>query len=180
MSALSAGHKSPGPSGEENEMTRREAAMANFLKGYNCSQSIVLAFEDLLPVDREQLSKLASSFGGGMGRLREVCGSVSGMFMIAGLLYGYDGPETAKVKADHYARIQELARRFEEKHGSIVCRELLGLSVRRESPTPEARTAEYYKKRPCAEIIGDAAEILERFLREQQHNYEKTVENDVR
>ena len=148
-------------------MTRREAAMANFLKGYNCSQSIVLAFEDMLPVEREQISKLASSFGGGMGRLREVCGAVSGMFMVAGLLYGYDGPETAKVKADHYARIQELARRFEEKHGSIVCREMLGLSVRREAPTPEARTEEYYKKRPCKEIIGDAAEILEQYIKEQ-------------
>ncbi len=147
-------------------MTRREIAMANFLKGYNCSQSIVLAFSDMLPVDEELLSKLASSFGGGMGRLREVCGSVSGMFMVAGMLYGYDGPETGQVKADHYARIQELARRFEEKHGSIVCREMLGLSVKREAPTPEARTEAYYKKRPCAEIIGDAAEILDQYIKE--------------
>ena len=147
-------------------MTRREAAMANFKSGYNCSQSIVLAFEDMIPVDRSTLLKMASSFGGGMGRLREVCGSVTGMFMVAGFLYGYDGPETGKVKADHYARIQELARKFEEKHGSIVCREMLGLSVRHDSPIPEARTNEYYKKRPCAEIIGDAAEILEEFIKE--------------
>lgn len=147
-------------------MTRREAAMENFKKGYNCSQSVILAFEDLLPVDKATLSKMASSFGGGMGRLREVCGSVSGMFMVAGLLYGYDGPETGQVKADHYARIQELAHRFEEKHGSIVCRELLGLSVRHDVPVPEARTDAYYKKRPCTEIIGDAAEILEQFLKE--------------
>ncbi len=147
-------------------MTRREAAMANFMKGYNCSQSIVLAFADLLHVDESELLKLSSSFGGGMGRLREVCGSVSGMFMVAGLLYGYDGPETGQIKADHYARIQELARRFEEKHGSIVCRELLGLSVRRDVPVPEARTAEYYKKRPCPDIIGDAAQILEEFIKE--------------
>ena len=147
-------------------MTRREIAMENFLKGYNCSQSIVLAFKDMLPIDEELLSKMASSFGGGMGRLREVCGSVSGMFMVAGFLYGYDGPETGQVKADHYARIQELARRFEEKHGSIVCREMLGLSVRHDVPTPEARTKEYYKKRPCAEIIGDAAEILEQYINE--------------
>ncbi len=147
-------------------MTRREAAMANFMKGYNCSQSIVLAFADLLPVGESELLKLSSSFGGGMGRLREVCGSVSGMFMVAGLLYGYDGPETGQVKADHYARIQELAHRFEEKHGSIVCRELLGLSVRHDVPIPEQRTTEYYKKRPCPEIIGDAAEILEQFINE--------------
>ncbi|MBQ6967191.1 MAG: C_GCAxxG_C_C family protein [Lachnospiraceae bacterium] len=147
-------------------MTRREAAMENFRKGYNCSQSIVLAFEDMLPVDKNLLSKLSSSFGGGMGRLREVCGSVSGMFMVAGLLYGYEGPETGEVKAEHYARIQELAHRFEEKHGSIVCRELLNLSVRHDQPVPEARTNEYYKKRPCPELIGDAAEILEQFIKE--------------
>ena len=148
-------------------MTRREAAMANFMKGYNCSQSVVLAFADMLNIDEATLSKISCSFGGGMGRLREVCGSVSGMFMVAGLLYGYDGPETGQVKADHYARIQELAKRFEEKHGSIVCRELLGLSVRHDIPVPEARTSEYYKKRPCPEIIGDAAEILEQFINEQ-------------
>ena len=147
-------------------MTRREAAMANFMKGYNCSQSIVLAFADVLDMDEKTLSKLSSSFGGGMGRLREVCGSVSGMFMVAGLLYGYDGPETGQVKADHYARIQELAHRFEEKNGSIVCRELLGLNVKHDAPVPEARTSEYYKKRPCPEIIGDAAEILEQYIKE--------------
>lgn len=147
-------------------MTRRQIAMDNFKKGYNCSQSIILAFEDILPLDKSTLSKMASSFGGGMGRLREVCGSVSGMFMIAGLLYGYDSPETGEVKAEHYARIQELAHKFEEKHGSIVCREMLGLSVKHDVPTPEARTTEYYKKRPCAEIIGDAAEILEQYINE--------------
>ena len=147
-------------------MTRREAAMANFYSGYNCCQAIILAFEDMIPVDTSILSKLASSFGGGMGRLREVCGSVSGMFMVVGFLYGYDGPETGQVKADHYARIQELAHRFEEKHGSIVCREMLGLSVRHDVSVPEARTDEYYKKRPCVEIIGDAAEILEQYIKE--------------
>ncbi|MBO4809376.1 MAG: C_GCAxxG_C_C family protein [Lachnospiraceae bacterium] len=146
-------------------MTRRELAMENFKKGYNCSQAIVLAFADILPVEKTALSKLASSFGGGMGRLREVCGSVSGMFMVVGLLYGYDGPETGQVKADHYARIQELAHKFEEEHGSIICREMLGLSVKHDTPTPEARTDEYYKKRPCAEIIGDAAELLEEYIK---------------
>ncbi len=147
-------------------MTRREIAMANFKNGYNCSQAITLAFADLLPIDKATLLKMASSFGGGMGRLREVCGSVSGMFMITGLLYGYDGPETGQVKADHYARIQELAHQFEEQHGSIVCREMLGLTTKHDIPVPEARTAEYYKKRPCTEIIGDAAEILEQYINE--------------
>ena len=147
-------------------MTRREMAVANFMKGYNCTQSVVLAFADMLPVNESDLLKMASSFGGGMGRLREVCGSVSGMFIVIGLFYGYDGPETGQVKAEHYKRVQELAHRFEEKHGSIVCRELLGLNVKREAPTPEARTKEYYKKRPCPEIIGDAAEILEEYIKE--------------
>ena len=147
-------------------MTRREAARANFLNGYNCSQSIILAFEDLLPMEKSQLLKISSPFGGGMGRLREVCGSVSGMFMIVGLLYGYDAPETGQRKAELYARVQELAHRFEEKHGSIVCRELLGLNIRHDLPVPEARTKDYYKKRPCPEIIGDTAEILEVFIKE--------------
>lgn len=145
-------------------MTRREMAMENFKKGYNCSQALLLAFGDLLPVERELLSKIGSSFGGGMGRHREVCGAVSGMFLVAGLLYGYDGPETGQVKAEHYARIQELAARFEKIHGSIVCREMLGLSLRHDVPQPEERTAEYYRKRPCTEIIGDAARILEEYL----------------
>lgn len=148
-------------------MTRKELATYYFYQGYNCSQSIVLAFKDLLDTDEETLSKIACSFGGGMGRLREVCGSVSGMFMVIGLLYGYSGPEKGDVKADHYARVQELARRFEEKHGSIVCRELLGLSVKHDSPVPEARSEKYYQKRPCPEIIGSAAEILEEYILEQ-------------
>lgn len=145
-------------------MTRKEAAMANFTNGYNCSQSVVLAFADLLPVDRENLLKLSSSFGGGIGRLREVCGSFSGIAIILGLLYGYDGNESGDVKKEHYARIQELAHKFEERNGSIVCRELLGLNVKHDEPVPEKRSEEYYKKRPCAELVGDAAEILEEYL----------------
>jgi len=139
--------------------------MENFKKGYNCSQSIVLTFADILPLDSDTLSRMASSFGGGMGRLREVCGAVSGMFMVVGLLYGYEGPETGQVKAEHYARIQDLAHKFEEKHKSIVCREMLELSVKHDAPTPEARTEEYYKKRPCVEIIGDAAQILDEYIK---------------
>ena len=147
-------------------MTRREAAMENFKKGYNCSQAIVLAFADMLPVDRTLLLRLASSFGGGMGRLREVCGSVSGMFMIAGLLYGYDGPETGQAKKDHYARIQELGGQFEKMNGSYICRVLLGLDAGHDAPAPEARTDQYYKKRPCVSLVGDAADILERYITE--------------
>ena len=151
-------------------MTRKEMAIDYFYKGYNCSQSLVLAFKDLVDIDEDTLAKLASSFGGGMGRLREVCGSVSGMFLIAGLLYGYSGPEKGELKADHYARIQALAHSFEEKNGSIVCRELLGLSVKHDSPVPSQRTDEYYSKRPCPEIIGTAAEILEKFILDMQED----------
>lgn len=147
-------------------MSRRELAEENFLKGYNCTQSIVLAFADLLPVEPSALLKLSCSFGGGMGRLREVCGAVSGMFLVLGMLYGYDTPETGAKKAAQYARVQELAHRFAGKNGSIVCRELLGLRKKEDPPTPEARTAEYYAKRPCKALIGAAAELLENYIRE--------------
>ena len=146
-------------------MDRSEQAAANFYKGYNCAQSVVLAFADLTDMEPETLSRAACSFGGGMGRLREVCGAVSGMFMVCGLLCGYDGPETGAPKAEQYARVQELAHRFEAEHGSIVCRELLGR--KREAPTPEARTEAYYAKRPCPQLIADAARILERLLIEE-------------
>lgn len=145
---------------------RKEKAMQLFEEGYNCAQSVFLAFEDLHGMDRKAAAALSSSFGGGMGRLREVCGSVTGMFLVAGVLYGYDDPQAKEEKAEHYARIQELAAEFEKANGSIVCRELLGLSVKKEEPVPEARTAEYYKKRPCKELVGMAAEILERYIEE--------------
>lgn len=149
-------------------MTRREKAMQLFEEGYNCAQAVFLAFEDLHGIDRKTAAKLSSSFGGGMGRLREVCGAVSGMFMTAGVLYGYDDPKASTEKSEHYSRIQELAKAFEEKNGSIVCRELLGLEVKREVPVPEARTVEYYKKRPCKELVGDAAEILEAYIKAEK------------
>lgn len=145
---------------------RAQAAMDNFLKGYNCSQSIVLAFSDLIDMDPELLSKISCSFGGGMGRLREVCGSVSGMFMIISLLYGYSGPETGQPKTEQYKKVQELAKRFEEINGSIVCRQLLNLDVEHDSPNASPRTSEYYAKRPCKEIIGSAAQILDEFIKE--------------
>lgn len=117
-----------------------------------------------------------------MGRLREVCGTVSGMFLVAGALYGYDDPKSREDKAEHYARIQELAGRFEEQHGSIVCRELLGLTVKREAPLPEERTPDYYKKRPCPELAGCAAEIMEAYIREHPvrngEAYDRTKERN--
>lgn len=146
-------------------MTRKEKAMAYFRQGYNCAQAVVLAFADLTDMDEATLSRMSCSFGGGMGRLREVCGTVTGMFLVTGLLRGYDGAETGEVKAAHYARIQALAKEFERQNGSIVCRELLALRQKhRDDPTPEARTEAYYAGRPCAELVGSAAEILENYL----------------
>lgn len=148
---------------------RGKAAMENFLSGYNCTQAVALAFSDLLDMDQSMLLRMSSSFGGGMGRLREVCGTVSGMFLVAGILYGYEDPKAFEEKAEHYGRIQELAARFREKQGSIVCRELLGLSVKRDDPVPEQRTPEYYQKRPCPQLAGLAATILEQFIAENPY-----------
>ena len=141
-----------------------QKAMNLFKEGYNCSQSVFLAFKDLYGIDRHTALKLSSSFGGGMGRLREVCGSVSGMFLTAGVLYGYDSPKDRSSKTEHYKRIQELARSFEELNGSIVCRELLGLDQKKESYVPEERTKDYYRKRPCEQIVGCAAYIMEEYI----------------
>jgi len=145
-------------------------AKALFMEGYNCAQAVFLAFEDLYPIDRETALKLSSSFGGGMGRLREVCGAVSGMFMVAGVLYGYDSPVDHDAKANHYARIQGLAKEFEKENGSIICRELLNLGEGKDSPNPEQRTEGYYKKRPCAELVEIAAAIMEEYITKTKEN----------
>ena len=130
-----------------------------FLSGYNCSQAVLLAFDDVTGLDEKTAARLASSFGGGMGRMREVCGAVSAMFMICGLTNGYDDPKAKEEKAAHYAAIQALADDFKKENRSIICRELLGLNADG-SPVPAARTAEYYKKRPCADLVSDAARIV--------------------
>lgn len=137
-----------------------------FLEGYNCSQSVVAAFCDEMGMDRKQAVRMASSFGGGMGRMREVCGCVSGMFMVLGYLYGYDDPKVYECKKELYAKVQALAGRFREDNGSIVCRELLGLDGKDTSYVPSVRTDEYYKKRPCPNLAGYAARILAEFIME--------------
>lgn len=147
---------------------RGQKAMEYFKQGYNCSQSVFLAFSDLYDMDDKLAARLSSSFGGGMGRLREVCGAVSGMFMVAGALYGYETPDNGKDKTDHYARIQALAKNFSDENGSIVCRELLGGMAGKPGPQAEQRTAEYYKKRPCVRLVGMAAGIMEQYVRDNQ------------
>ncbi len=139
-------------------------AMKLFKEGYNCSQSVFLAFEELYSIDRKTALMLSSSFGGGMGRLREVCGAVTGMFMVAGVLYGYESPEASEEKKEHYERIQYLSQEFEKENNSIICRELLGLSEGKDNPTPSARTEEYYQKRPCEQLVGIGAAIMEKYI----------------
>ncbi len=142
-----------------------QRAKAYFLEGYNCAQSVLLAFTDELGLDRDTALLLTASFGGGMGRLREVCGTVSAILMAAGLLYGYRDPKDLAGKRAHYQRVQELAGAFREKNGSIVCRELLGLPAGPNRPEPEERTPNYYKKRPCPDLVQDAADLLEAYMR---------------
>ena len=150
-----------------NENNYAEKAMALFREGYNCTQAVVGTFADELEIEIDTAMKLASSFGGGMGRLREVCGAVSGMFIVAGLKFGYSDPKDKELKTEHYKLIQELADKFKEEHPSIVCRELLGLDQKKESYVPEDRTENYYKKRPCVQIVGKAAEIIGEYLQEK-------------
>ncbi len=147
-------------------MTKREKAMALFKEGYNCSQAVMGAFAEDMGMELDTALMLSSSFGGGMGRMREVCGAVSGMFMAVGLKMGYSDPKDSEAKTAHYKRIQDLAEKFKERNRYIVCRQLLGLEGQDTNPVPAERTQEYYKKRPCAELVGDAAEILEEYLAE--------------
>ncbi len=146
-------------------MTRREKAISLFYEGYNCSQSVLLAFSDLIDDSEENLARLSFLLGGGVSRLREVCGAVSGMGMAAGMIFPVPVPCTGKEKAENYKMMQSLAFEFKEKHGSYICRELLNIDKPgAQTPTPEARTPEYYKKRPCPELIGDAVGILEKYI----------------
>ena len=138
----------------------QEKAANNFKTGYNCAQSVFLAFADELGFDEETALKLSSSFGGGMGRLREVCGAVSSMFAIAGLKKGYTSPNNDDLKTQHYELIQSLAEDFKSEFGTIICRELLELPEGKDSPVPEKRTEEYYQNRPCEAFIRHAAKII--------------------
>lgn len=136
-------------------------------EGYNCCQAVVLAYNDLFGIDNDTAAALSSGFGGGMGRMREVCGSVSGMVMLAGLLTPASDPSIKVDRTRNYALVQEMAEEFRHINGSIVCKELLGLvpigsnaAAAKESPEPSDRTPEYYKKRPCEELVGISARIV--------------------
>lgn len=143
-----------------------EKACQLFADGCNCSQSVFTAFSDVTGIDPELSKRLSSSFGAGMGRMREVCGTCSAMFMIAGLLYGKGIETDHNKKTEHYKRIQYLAEEFRKVYDTIICRDLLkGLNVT-STPEPEKRTEHYYKVRPCVRFVRTAAEILDRYISE--------------
>lgn len=149
-------------------MNHAEKARELFLSGYNCAQSLFCAFEDITGMDQKTAMKMTSSMGGGMGRLREVCGACTSAFLILGLLYGYEDTGADGSKAAHYANIQAFAHDFEKQHGTYICRELIAsmnLPVSTD-PTPEARTPEYYQHRHCAKYIEYAAAMLDKWIEE--------------
>ena len=135
-----------------------------FLSGYNCAQAVAVAFHEEMGLTESQAAKMASAFGGGMGRMREVCGAVSGMLFVLGTLYGYDTPGDDVSKKCLYGQVQALAGKFREENGSIVCREILKNPPSDPNPTP--RTAEFYARRPCAKMVMTAAGLMEKFMEE--------------
>ena len=144
-------------------MTKGEKAESLLKEGYNCSQSVAMAFADELNIPSDVVAMSVSGFGGGMGRMREVCGCVSGMVYVLSILYGYSDPKDFQTKKELYQRINEVADKYKEINGSIICKELLGL-VKKDGIVPEKRTDEYYKKRPCSELCKIAGNILEEYL----------------
>ena len=144
-------------------MNHTTSAVQAFLDGYNCAQAIAVAFSDLTGLSKDLSARIASPFGGGMGRMREVCGAVSGMLTVAGLLYGYADPgENDCNKKAHYQLVQHLAGQFREEIGSIICREILKNPP--SDPNPSPRTAAYYAMRPCERMVYNAAAIMEEFM----------------
>lgn len=148
---------------------RAQRAHELFREGYNCSQSVLLAYCDLFGLDPTVAATLSAPLGGGVSRLREVCGAVSGMAMVAGLICPYNDPADRSAKTKTYALVQELAERFRAENGAIVCRELLGLDRTKDDPVPSERTEQYYRKRPCPELIACAARIVGEKLRSLQN-----------
>ena len=132
------------------------------MEGFNCAQAVAVAFTDVTGMDPKEAAKLAAPFGGGMGRMREVCGAVSGMLMVLGTLYGYDNADADSKKKELYQQVQALAEQFKEENGSIICRDLLKNPP--SDPNPSPRTAEYYAKRPCARMVMTAARLMDEFI----------------
>ena len=150
----------------ENLDEKIEKAVELFKAGYNCSQAVFTAFAGLYGLDRETSLRISASFGGGIGRMRQTCGAACGMFLLAGLENGATDASDQTGKGNNYKLVQELAKQFKEKNGSIICAELLGLTNKEHTETnPDQRTPEYYKKRPCTEMVREAATIYAEFLK---------------
>ena len=145
-------------------MNKADSAEELFRMGYNCSQSVYAAFAEDLGMSVEEAAKRASPFGAGFGKLREVCGAVSGMVLVLGDLCGYQDPTDAAGKQALYALVQRLCGSFEKSEGSLICRELLGLAKGEDLAEPAVRTEEYYQSRPCVGACRRAAELLEAYL----------------
>ena len=144
---------------------RAQRAVELFKEGFNCSQSVFASCADLYGITDESLAlRLSASFGGGMGRMRLVCGAASGMFMLAGLHNGSSTPHDNAGKMANYALVQDLAGQFKNTYGSLICAELLGLaprgSIQPSDPQPSERTPQYYEKRPCPEMIAESVRIF--------------------
>ena len=150
---------------------RIELAVSLFKEGYNCSQSVVAAFADMYGFTREQALRMSASFGGGIGRMRQTCGAACGLFLVAGLETGCTEGSNREGKEANYKLVQQLAEEFKKRNGSLICAQLLGLDKSAPTPTtPEARTAEYYKKRPCVKMVEEAARIWVEHLEKKKKN----------
>lgn len=151
-----------------NKEERISRAVAFFKEGYNCSQSVVAAYADMYGFTREQALRMSASFGGGIGRMRETCGAACGMFLLAGLETGCTDASNREGKGENYALVQQLAARFKEENGALRCADLLGLSKKEPVvSTPEARTQQYYAKRPCVKMVETAARLWGEYLEEK-------------
>ena len=147
---------------------RVKIAVQNFESGYNCAQSVFLAYSDVFELNLDMAKKMSVSFGGGVGRMREICGTVSAMAMLAGLKYPVLDQQDQKARAKNSAMVQKMSDLFKEKHDTIICRSLLpAAEASQTAPEPSARTAEYYAKRPCSKYVEDAARIAGRMLKNE-------------
>lgn len=150
--------------------SRVEKAAELFGEGYNCAQSVFMAYADLVGMDEITAKQVSLGLGGGMGRMREVCGAVSGMVLLTGFVSGMKDGADSEGKKNNYRLVQELMKSFEEENGSYICKQLLGLEEK-DGPVPEKRTEQYYRKRPCKELVCEAARLLEKMVFTEENGY---------
>lgn len=145
---------------------RVNQAVENFETGFNCAQSVFLAYSDVFELDLDMAKKMSVSFGGGMGRMREVCGTVSAMAMLAGFKYPVIDPSDQEARTRNYAMVQKMCDLFKENHETIICRQLLpAAEAASTTPAPSVRTQRFYAERACSRYVADAARIAGRMLK---------------